>query len=174
MGAAALLLVVPGLPAQDVRLADRDSGAPRSAVVARGMLPISETTVMQYVLEEGADGRVTPGYVLLIRGPWGWWRQPTGSATERTTPDTEVQRWTVGPLQYTVGYNPAYRRLLAFGQMVNLGSSRLVFATLGPTVDDPVELEVGPPLRLARQTAGTFVRGFLADSPAARSFAGLP
>lgn len=138
------------------------------------MVPISATTVMHYVLEADSTGTARVGYVLLVRGAAGWWRQPTGSGTERPASDLEMQQWTIGDTQYTIGYSARYRRLMAFGRLFNLGGAPVIMVTLGDTPDGPPYIRAGELTSFRLRQPSDFPGRFLAESPDVREFAGLP
>lgn len=163
--------------AQPLRAQERtppaaDSTTPAS-FAARGMMPVSATTLMHYVLEPNPGGGARLGYVLVIRGAPGWYVQRQGSATERPAPDFEMQHWTIGDLQYSIGYSAVTQRLLVFGQMINLRHEPVVFVTLDPAEDEPM-IRAGPESRFVMERPGDFRLAFLRATPELRVFAGLP
>jgi hypothetical protein len=166
------------LGAQDVQLAGAESAsvpaARRTDAPPRGMVPISMTTVMHYVLEPDSTGTARVGYVLLVRGPSGWWARPTGSGTERMAADLEMQAWTIGDTQYTIGYSARYRRLMAFGRLFNLVGAPVIMVTLGDTPDGVPDIRAGELTSFRLRTPSEFPSRFIAESPDIREFAGLP
>jgi hypothetical protein len=164
------------MQAQGVSLASAESTA-RVVTAPRGMLPISSTTVMHYVLEPDSSGGARVGFVLLVRGEPGWWRRPTGSGTDRPAPDLEMQQWTIGETQYSIGYSARYRRLHTFGRLFNLGGAPVILVTLGGDAETPALIRAGDLTTFvlrAGESAREFPSRFLAESPDAREFAGIP
>jgi hypothetical protein len=157
--------------AVDIILGQRGSGG----FSGRILTPVSTTTVLDMMLESDTlrlGGSLA--YVLLIKGPPGWFRVHTEWHDRTDSSGVLTQDWAVGPLKYQIRYDPRQRTFQAFDSVLALASRNALLVSLDSL--GAKALEVRPLLRLEwflpepGNAAELLFRAF----PQLREFAGLP
>lgn len=137
----------------------------------KGSMPLSSTTVATWVLEPVAAGGARVGFVLLIKGHEGWYKQPTSWTLPVEDSSHIREDWSVGPIDYRFDYYRKRRSFEGFGATFDLAKSNLLLATVDSV--GRFTVAAGPRVELIMPSPQDFWPLLLKESEQARSFAGV-
>jgi len=138
-----------------------------------GATPISNTTVIQFLLEPRDSGGAKLAYALVIRGAPGWYNQRTKWAATDSVPGFEATNWDVGTRHYVVAYNKGRQVLRTFGREIDVSRANLVLVTLGSQGASDATVVADRHISFVMWEPGGFVGHFVSHVPELASFAGL-
>jgi len=139
--------------------------------------PLSPYAVFHAGAIEDSTAGLALEFVVIVRGPRDWWNTRTGYDVGRADslpPGVYAQGWTVGPRAYRLRFDAAAQTLELFGHHLSLGTSNLVFVTLGVTPQDSVIVRLGPRIVVPVSEGIPVTDALLAASADVRAFAETP